>query len=78
MAQPRLFEESRPFAVRRFFFPWLKLMLKSVGRLSQGIQIGWRSGFDSGESLDYIYENTPRGITPVGRMLDRAYINSIG
>lgn len=71
-------QPASQLAVRRFFFPWLRLMLKSVGRLSQGIQIGWRSGFDSGESLDYIYENMPRGITPVGKMLDRAYLNSIG
>ncbi len=65
-------------AVRRLVFPWLQLMMKSVGRLSQGIRIGWRSGFDSGESLDYVYENMPRGITPVGKMLDRLYLNSIG
>jgi len=65
-------------AVRRLFFSWLKLMLKTVGRLSQGVRIGWRSGFDSGESLDYVYENKPRGVTPIGKMLDRLYLKSIG
>jgi SAM-dependent methyltransferase len=28
--------------------------------------------------LDYVYENKPRGCTPLGRAFDRAYLNSIG
>jgi SAM-dependent methyltransferase len=56
----------------------VKWALKSVGRLSDGIRLGWRTGFDSGLSLDYVYENLPRGITPVGRLIDRAYLTSIG
>lgn len=52
--------------------------LKTVGRLSRGIDIGWRYGFDSGIMLDYVYENQPRGVTILGRMIDRAYLNSPG
>ena len=52
--------------------------LKMAGHLSKGIGLGWRSGFDSGLSLDYVYENRPRGATPVGRLIDQAYLNSIG
>jgi hypothetical protein len=52
--------------------------MKTVGRLSAGVRLGWRSGFDSGESLDYVYANTPRGITSLGRALDRIYLNSAG
>lgn len=52
--------------------------MKTLGRLSRGIQLGWEAGFDSGRTLDYIYENQPRGITPLGRMFDRSYLNSIG
>jgi alpha-beta hydrolase superfamily lysophospholipase len=48
------------------------------GRLSRGIQLGWRAGFDSGLTLDYVYENRPQGITPIGRLIDRSYLNSIG
>lgn len=73
LARPRIHD-----AVRRPCFAWLKLLMKTVGRLSQGIRIGWRSGFDSGESLDYIYENVARGLTPLGRLLDRLYLNSVG
>jgi len=61
--------------------PWFALMrgvLKTGGRLSRGIQLGWRAGFDSGVTLDYVYENRPQGITPLGRLIDRSYLNSIG
>jgi SAM-dependent methyltransferase len=49
-----------------------------VGRLSEGIRLGWRAGFDSGGTLDYVYENRARGLTPLGRWIDRGYLNSIG
>ena len=52
--------------------------LKTVGRLSRGIDLGWRAGFDSGLSLDYVYANQPRGTTPVGRLIDKSYLNSPG
>jgi len=56
----------------------VKLLMKTLGRLSDGIRLGWRAGFDSGIMLDYVYENRPRGITPLGRFTDRQYLNSIG
>jgi alpha-beta hydrolase superfamily lysophospholipase len=52
--------------------------LKLAGRLSRGIEIGWRSGFDSGLSLDYVYRNEPTGWSPLGRLIDKSYLNSIG
>jgi alpha-beta hydrolase superfamily lysophospholipase/SAM-dependent methyltransferase len=52
--------------------------LKAAGRLSNGVDLGWRNGFDSGLSLDYVYENQPRGTTPLGRLIDKSYLNSIG
>ena len=59
------------FAVARWF-------LKTAGRLSTAVQLGWRAGFDSGVMLDYVYENRPHGVTPLGRLIDRAYLGSIG
>jgi alpha-beta hydrolase superfamily lysophospholipase len=56
----------------------IKLGMGTLGRLSRGIALGWRSGFDSGVTLDYVYENQPRGITPLGRWFDHGYLNSIG
>jgi alpha-beta hydrolase superfamily lysophospholipase/SAM-dependent methyltransferase len=52
--------------------------LRVAGRLSHGVGLGWRSGFDSGLSLDYVYENKPRGALGVGRLIDKSYLNSIG
>ena len=52
--------------------------MKTVGRLSKGIDLGWGSGFDSGLSLDYIYENRPQGSSRLGKFIDANYLNSIG
>lgn len=52
--------------------------LSTVGRLSHGVRLGWQSGFDSGVTLDYVYENVSRGTTPLGKLIDRFYLSSIG
>jgi alpha-beta hydrolase superfamily lysophospholipase len=53
-------------------------VLNTLGRLSKGVQIGWMSGFDSGQSLDHVYRNTPEGFTFLGRLIDKNYLNSPG
>lgn len=50
----------------------------TLGRLSEGIALGLESGFDSGETLDYVYENRARGRSLIGRAMDRAYLDSPG
>jgi alpha-beta hydrolase superfamily lysophospholipase/SAM-dependent methyltransferase len=52
--------------------------LRAAGRLSHGVDLGWRNGFDSGLSLDYVYENKARGSLGVGRLIDKSYLSSIG
>jgi alpha-beta hydrolase superfamily lysophospholipase/SAM-dependent methyltransferase len=59
-------------------FAVVRAGLKTGGRLSKGIDLGWRSGFDSGLSLDYVYENKAQGATRLGRFIDQGYLNSIG
>lgn len=50
-----------------------------LGRLlSDGINLGFQTGFDSGSTLDYVYRNQPTGAGPVGRMIDRTYLESAG
>ncbi|MBM4069012.1 MAG: alpha/beta fold hydrolase [Planctomycetes bacterium] len=56
----------------------VRWLMKTIGRISGGVSLGWRSGFDSGVMLDYVYENRPQGFTPLGRMVDRSYLDSIG
>ena len=56
----------------------LSLLMRTAGRLSDGIALGYARGFDSGDMLDYIYEDRARGKLLVGRLIDRIYLNAIG
>ncbi|RWM85067.1 MAG: alpha/beta fold hydrolase [Mesorhizobium sp.] len=46
--------------------------------LSSGMKTGIATGFDSGSTLDYVYENQARGTGPLGRMIDRTFLDAIG
>ncbi|MFI5378318.1 MAG: bifunctional alpha/beta hydrolase/class I SAM-dependent methyltransferase [Tepidisphaerales bacterium] len=59
-------------------WPMIRRIMQTGGKFSEGIRLGWQAGFDSGVTLDYVYENKPRGITPLGRLIDYFYLNSIG
>jgi alpha-beta hydrolase superfamily lysophospholipase len=55
-----------------------RLGMKTLGRLSRGVRLGWQTGFDSGKTLDYVYENRPEGDLLIGRVIDYFYLNSVG
>ena len=55
-----------------------RVALSTAGRLSKGIDLGWRHGFDSGLSLDYVYENRPQGRNRLGKLIDANYLKAIG
>ncbi len=59
-------------------FALARLGLRAARRFSHGIDLGWRTGFDSGATLDYVYENEPRGSSGLGRAIDASYLSSIG
>lgn len=63
---------------KKLMFGLTKLSLFTIGRISNGIKIGCDTGFDSGSTLDYVYENTARGLSPLGRFIDKLYLNSPG
>lgn len=65
-------------SLRRACFAVARAALSTVGRLSDGVRLGWETGFDSGLSLDYVYANRPRGLTTLGRQIDRIYLGSVG
>ena len=67
-----------PVSPRRLVYGSTRFALKTIGQLSYGIRTGWQTGFNSGESLDHVYRNHPRGTTPLGRLADRLYLNSAG
>ncbi|MCW0380579.1 putative protein YnbC [Xanthomonas sacchari] len=52
--------------------------LRVGGQLSEGIALGLQTGFDSGSTLDYIYRDQAAGRGPLGRMIDRNYLDAIG
>lgn len=52
--------------------------LKLGSGLSDGVKLGFATGFDSGSTLDYVYRNTPSGKSGLGRLIDQNYLNSIG
>ena len=66
------------FSIRGFYWEFTRWVLKAGSLLSKGIKLGYETGFDSGSTLDYVYQNQAQGITPLGKILDRIYLNSIG
>ena len=72
---------SRPLplaSVKRISFALTRLGMKTGGRMSDGIRLGLKTGFDSGSTLDYVYRANASGITPIGKWIDWFYLNSIG
>lgn len=74
----RLRQPLPPLSPTRWWYAAQSLVMKTAGRLSDGIRLGWQTGFDSGRSLDYVYENRPQGRMLIGRVADRSYLNAIG
>jgi alpha-beta hydrolase superfamily lysophospholipase len=66
------------WAPKAISFALTKAFLRTLGRLSEGIRMGLEAGFDSGSSLDYVYRNRASGITPIGKLIDRIYLNAPG
>jgi alpha-beta hydrolase superfamily lysophospholipase len=52
--------------------------LRFGATLSDGVRLGQETGFDSGATLDYVYRNVASGTTPLGRLVDRNYLDAIG
>ena len=65
-----LYKEANYFIQRQ--------MMQKLGFLSDGMKIGLKYGFDSGVTLDHVYKNEPSGITWLGKMIDKNYLESIG
>ena len=63
---------------KHWSFALTRLFMRTIGRSSDGIRLGLNTGFDSGSSLDYVYRNQASGWTPLGKLIDWCYLNSIG
>ena len=74
----RLATPLSPLSTKGFYWAANRAAIKLGGLLSTGMAIGVRTGFDSGSTLDYVYENQPRGVGPIGRAVDRLFLDAIG
>lgn len=63
---------------RALYWSAYRANMKLGGLLSEGVRLGHQTGFDSGSTLDYVYRNTPAGLGPIGRAIDRHYLDAIG
>lgn len=79
------FEEARALAAplaasspRAWWWAAYRANLRLGSRLSDGVRLGFETGFDSGSTLDYVYRNTASGCGPLGRLIDRHYLDAIG
>ncbi|WP_346880920.1 bifunctional alpha/beta hydrolase/class I SAM-dependent methyltransferase [uncultured Algibacter sp.] len=59
-------------------FKFQKWSLSKIGKISNGMAIGLKHGFDSGTSLDYVYHNKPQGKFGFGKSMDKNYLEAIG
>jgi hypothetical protein len=67
-----------PLSPKWVFYKFFSLFMRTLGRWSAGIRLGWGSGFNSGRTLDYVYRNEPGGFTPLGKLIDSNYLNGTG
>jgi alpha-beta hydrolase superfamily lysophospholipase/ubiquinone/menaquinone biosynthesis C-methylase UbiE len=65
-------------ACKGLYYGLQKMGMRTLGRMSDGVKLGWETGFDSGKTLDYVYENKPRGSLLVGKLIDKQYLDAIG
>jgi alpha-beta hydrolase superfamily lysophospholipase len=68
---PALSAKNLQFAFTRF-------SMRTLGKSAAGIRLGLDTGFDSGATLDYVYRNEAQGSPPLGRLIDRNYLDAIG
>ena len=66
------------FSFKNLYFAATRANIAFGSKTSTGLKLGVDTGFDSGSTLDYVYENLARGSGFIGRFVDRTYLNAIG
>lgn len=60
---------------RAWRFAALSAASRAGALVSDGLRIGYRQGFDSGDFMDHVYANRPSGRTALGRAVDRRLLS---
>lgn len=70
------------FNPKYWYFAATRANIRFGSQVSRGLRLGMDTGFDSGSTLDYVYENQARSTTfiggALGEVIDRTYLNAIG
>lgn len=69
---------ATPSAPVRASHAAVRLFLRSVGRLSDGLSLCFDEGLTSGLMLEYVYRNRPSGRLGIGRWMDARFLSSPG
>jgi alpha-beta hydrolase superfamily lysophospholipase/SAM-dependent methyltransferase len=65
-------------SLKGLYWATYRASIRFSALFSKGLKTGVKTGFDSGSTLDYVYENEPRGFGPGGRLIDRRFLDAIG
>jgi hypothetical protein len=64
-------------SAKGLWFAAQRAAMATLGRTSEGIALGFRTGFDSGSRWT-TFIKTARGAAPLGKIIDRAFLDAIG
>lgn len=67
-----------PKSLKNLFWEMTKKNLKLGSYFSEALKIGEDTGYDSGSTLDFVYRNHPESRNPLGKIIDRQYLDAIG
>jgi len=70
--------ERKPSLLQRSSWSLTRLVLRTVGRASEGVRICFDHGLTAGTMLDYVYRNQPSGRGWIWRAIDRTFLESPG
>lgn len=65
-------------SLKHLFWETTKKNLKFGSKFSKGLRIGEKTGYDSGSTLDFVYRNQAESTHPLGKIIDKQYLNAIG
>lgn len=66
------------YSAKGLYYRVFQAAVRTFCQSSNGMKLGLDTGFDSGSTLDYVYQNQPQGKHALGRLIDKNYLNSPG